>query len=326
MLDRRGFLAGIASVFAGSRATEAQQRGRVWRVGWLSNAPVSQAHGLLTDTFRRTFRELGYVEGQNIVIEFRGTEGTSDRLVELATELVNLKVDAIVAIGPEAIHAAKRVTSVVPIVMVTSGNPVEYVGSLARPEGNVTGVSFLGEELNGKLLQLLTQAVPRVSRVAVVQNSANGFHAGYLREVESAAAKLGVKLLALEVTGPADVEKIFEHAARERVDGLLFLLDVLFTVYSARIADFAIRRRLPAIYGLRQFAEAGGLMAYGPKSADLIRLAVVYVDKIFKGARPADLPVEQSTKFELVINLKTAKALGLTIPQSLLLRADQVIQ
>jgi putative ABC transport system substrate-binding protein len=307
-------------------ASEAQPPGRVYRIGWLSNvSPTALGKG--TEVFRLTFRELGYVEGQNLVIEFRWSD-VPDRLSEFATELVRLKIDAIVAIGPPAIRAAKRATDAVPIVMMTSGDPIGlgFVGSLARPGENLTGVSFLGEELSGKLLELLKQAVPTISRVAVLWNPTNGAHAGYWRDVQAAARALGVTLQSLEVQGFEDLERAFGRATRERADGLLLMLDPLFTANSRLIADFATRTRLPVIYGLRQLAEAGGLMAYGPSSPEMARLAVSYLDKILKGAKPTDLPVEQPTKFELVVNLKTAKALGLTIPQSVLLRADEVIQ
>jgi ABC-type uncharacterized transport system substrate-binding protein len=304
----------------------AQPTGKVYRIGWLSNVSPT-ALGAGTDALRLAFRELGYVEGQNLVIEFRWSEAP-DRLSAFASELVGLKVHAIVAIGPPAIRAAKRATATIPIVMATSGDPVGlgFIGSLARPGGNVTGVSFLGEDLSGKLLDLLKQTVPAVSRVAVLGNPTNGAHAGYWRNVQAAARALGVTPLSLEVRGADDFERTLGRATREHADGLLLLLDPLFTANARVIADLATRSRLPAIYGLRQLADAGGLMSYGPSSTELIRHAVSYVDKILKGTRPADLPVEQATKFELVINLKTAKALGLTIPPSVLARADEVIE
>jgi putative ABC transport system substrate-binding protein len=273
-------------------------------------------------------RELGYVEGQNVAYELRWADGSRDRLAAFATELVRLKVDAIVAVGPPAIQAAKEATSVVPIVMVTSGDPagLGFVGSLARPGGNVTGVSFLGEELTGKLLELLKQAVPRTSRVAVLWNPANGAHPGYLRDAEAAARFLGVTLQPVEIRGSQEFERALGRAHREHADALLLLLDPLFTASLRLIVDFATKSRLPTIYGLRQLIDAGGLMAYGPSLAQMNRRAAGFVDRILKGARPGDLPVEQATTFELIINLKTAKALGLTIPQSVLLRADEVIQ
>jgi ABC-type uncharacterized transport system substrate-binding protein len=305
---------------------EAQQAGRTFRIGWLSNVSP-EALGKGTDTFRLALRDLGYVEGRNLSIEFRWSV-EPDRLPGFASELVRLKVDAIVAIGPQAIRAAKQTTAVIPIVMMTSGDPVGlgFVGSLARPGENVTGGSFLGEELSGKLLELLKQAVPRASRVAVLWNPTNGAHAGYWKDVRTAAGALGVALQSLEARESDDLERAFGRATREHADGLVLLLDPLFTANSRLVADLAARSRLPVIYGLRQLAEAGGLMAYGPSSPDMARHAVSYVDRIFKGAKPADLPVAQPTKFELVVNLKTARRFGLTIPQSLLLRADEVLE
>jgi putative ABC transport system substrate-binding protein len=280
------------------------------------------------EIFRRTFRDLGYTEGQNVAIEFHWTEGAPDRLSELATDLVRRKVDVIMAIGPQAIRAAKQATTVIPIVMLTSGDPVSagFVVNLARPGGNVTGVSFLGEELSGKLLQLLKEVMPRTSRVAVVWNPMNSNHPSYWRDVRAAAHAFGVELQSLEVQGSDEFARTVERAVRDHADALLLLLDPLFTANSRHIADLAIKNRLPTIYGLRQLVEAGGLMAYGPSTAEAVRRAASYVDRILKGAKPSDLPIEQPTKFELVINLKTAKALGLTIPPSLLLRADQVIE
>jgi putative ABC transport system substrate-binding protein len=212
--------------------------------------------------------------------------------------------------------------------MMTSGDPVGagFVANLAHPGGNVTGLSFLGEELSGKLLQLLKEAIPKVSRVVVLWNPTNGAHSGYWKDLRTAAQAFGIELQSLELHGPDELPRIFAQATRGHADALLLLLDPIFTANGRRIADVAIKHRLPTIYGLRQFADAGGLMAYGPSTAEGVRRAASYVDKILKGAKPADLPVEQLTIFELVINLKTATALGLTIPPSLLLRADQVIE
>jgi putative ABC transport system substrate-binding protein len=307
-------------------AVEAQPAPKVYRLGWLSSVSP-EALGKGTEAFRQALRELGHVEGRNLATESRWS-AAPDRLPEFARELVRLEVDAIVAIGPPAIRAAKQATARIPIVMMTSGDPVGsgFVGSLARPGENVTGVSFLGEELSGKLLELLKQAVPRISRVAVLWNPTNGAHAQYWRDVRAAAGTLGVALLSLEVRAAGDLERAVGQAAREQADGLLLLLDPLFTANSSRVARLAVGSRLPVIYGLRQLAEAGGLMAYGPSSPDMARHAASYVDRIFKGTRPADLPVAQPTKFELVVSLKTAKTLGLTIPQALLLRADEVLE
>ena len=324
-MHRRAFIGDALGLLAAPLGAEAQQTGKMYRIGWLSNVPPAAL--MDREALRSAFRELGYIEGQNLAIELRWAEAP-DRLAELATELVRLNVDAILAIGPLAIHAAKQATATVPIVMATSGDPVGlgFVESLARPGGNVTGVSFLGEELSGKLLELLKEAVPRASRVAVLWNPANSTHSGYWGDLRAAARALGVTLQSVEVRGPDEFKAAFGRAAHEHSDGLLLLLDPLFTANSRLIADFATKNRLPAIYGLRQLAEAGGLIAYGPSSVELTRHQILYVAKIFKGAKPADLPVEQATKFELVINLKTAKALGLTIPPSVLARADEVIQ
>jgi putative ABC transport system substrate-binding protein len=326
-MDRRRFLlTSLAGAFAAPLVAETQQAAKIWRAGWLSNA--SPTSDMSTDIFKQTFRELGYVEGRDIVLEFRWTDGSQDRLVELASELVRIRVDAVVAVGPQAIRAARQATSAVPIVMMTSGDPVSagFVKSLARPGGNITGVSFLGEDLSGKLLELLKQAIPGISRVAIVWNPDNRAHAGYLRDVRPTADALRIGVPTLEIRSAEELERSFERAAHDHVEALLLLLDPLFTANSHRIADLASRSRLPTVYGLRQLADAGGLMTYGPSTVVLARQVVSYLDRIFKGAKPAELPVEQPTTFELVVNLKTAKALGLTIPPSLLARADQLIE
>jgi ABC-type uncharacterized transport system substrate-binding protein len=347
-VHRRQFLfAVVLSALAVPLAAWAQSTGKVWRIGVLTTVPLakleassslSKAQGRSSaddpgrcaddrySLLQWSFCQLGYVEGQNIAIEARW--GAPNQLPALATELVRLKVDVIHAIGPVAIGAATQATAAVPIVMMTSGDPVAlgFVESLARPGGNVTGVSFLGEQLNGKLLELLKQAVPKTSHVAILWNPANGTHAGYLREAQAAARPLGVTIQPLEVRSPDDFDRVFGHIARERGDAVILLLDPLFTANLRDIAALAAKSRLPALYGVRELADAGGLMTYGPNLLELNRQMASYIDKILKGARPADLPVEQPTKFELIINMKTAKVPGLTIPQSLLLRADQVIQ
>ncbi len=328
MIARLLAVAIIAALLGGPVAAAAQPAAKVWRIGWLSNASPTTGRGLPRDTIKVALRERGYVEGQNVSVEFRWAEDTPDRLSELARALVRHDVDVIVAVGPPAIRAAQQATTAVPIVMMTSGDPVGlgFVRSLAHPGGNVTGVSFLGEELSGKLLELLKQAVPRVSRVAVVWNPGNTAHAAYWREVRTAAKSLGVTLQSLEVGRSDEFARAFERATQEHADALLFLLDPLFSANSTRIADLAKGSQLPTIYGLRQLAEAGGLMAYGPSTAVMVRHAASYVDRILKGAEPGDLPVEQPTKFELVINANTARALGVTIPPAVLARADELIQ
>jgi putative ABC transport system substrate-binding protein len=272
-------------------------------------------------------RELGYVEGGSIVIEYRFAEGKLERLSDLAAELVRLKVDVLVAAGgTPAASAAKRATTMIPIVMTNIGDPVAVglVASLARPGWNVTGLSLLGPDTAGKRLELLKEVVPALSRVAVLWNPANPSHALHLKETLAAARALGVQVQSLEARGPEDFETAFKAA--RGAGGILALGDPVYRLHRAAIIDLARRNRLPAIYEFRQYVAAGGLMSYGASLNDLYRRAAYYVDRILKGAKPADLPVEQPTKFELVVNMKTAKALGLTIPHSVLIRADQVIQ
>jgi putative ABC transport system substrate-binding protein len=329
VIDRRTFLAGSGAVLlAAPLAAEAQQAGKVPRIGFLRGTSPSDRPPLL-DAFRQGLRELGWVEGQNIVIDYRYAEGRFDRLPDLAAELVRLKVDIIVAQPVPAVAAAKNATETIPIVMISGGDPVVlgFVASLARPGGNVTGSSYgVGLELVGKQLELLKETVPKVRRVAVLWNPANPGHPPAIREVNVAARSLGVQLQLLEARGSNEFDGAFAAMAKERVGALLVLSDAMFALHRTRLADLAARSRLPAAYGTREMVEAGGLMSYGSSLRDLFRRAATYVDKILKGAKPGDLPVEQPTKFELVINIKTAKALGLTIPQSLLQRADEVIQ
>ena len=328
MIGRRVFISSLAlGLLASPLVADAQQAGKVARIGVLAQGSSTDAPHI-GEAFRQGLRDLGYVEGQNIVIEYRWAEGRAERLPDLAVELVNLKVDVIVAGGTPAPLAAKHATRTIPIVMGGAGDPVGtgLVASLARPGGNVTGLSTLTPELGRKRLQLLKEVVPGVSRVAVLWNAANPYAVLNMRETEAAARTLGVQVQSLEVRGPDDFESALPAAIRGRAGALIVVDDPLTLTYRVRIVDFAARNRLPAMYGFREYAEAGGLMAFGASLADLGRRAATYVDKILKGAKPADLPVEQPTKFELVINLKTAKALGLTIPQSVLLRADQIIE
>src|SRR5213594_1479201 len=328
-MNRRAFLCGLTlGTLSRSLAAEAQEykAGKVARIGLLSQgSPTSGQH--IREAFRQGLREVGYVDGQNIVIEYRYAEGKAERLPDLAAELLRLKVDVIVAGGTPAPLAAKRATRTIPIVMAAAGDPVGtgLVASLAQPGGNVTGLSNFSAELTGKRLQLLKEVVPGVSRVAVLWNAANPVAALLMRETEAAARTLGVQVQSLEVRGLDDFENALPAAISGGAGALFVIDDPLVFSSRMRIADFAARNRLPATAFYKEFAKAGGLMAYGPNLTDQFRRAAIYVDKILKGAKPADLPVEQPTKFELVINLKTAKALGLTIPQSVLLRADQVI-
>jgi len=311
-------------------AAQGQPPEKVRRVGYLNpgylSDPLSQRR---LEAFRQGLRDLGYVEGQNIAIESRWAEGKYDRYPALAADLVRLKVDVIVAHGGTATQAVQQATRTIPIVMSLVLDPVGsgLVPSLARPGGNVTGTSFMGPDLVGKQLQLLKEVVPKVSRVALLRNPANPASVQGLRDAEAAARALGVRLQPLEARNPQEIDSAFAAMTRERAGALLILPDPIFGNQRRQIAELAAKRRLPAIYGgTPEYAEAGGLMVYGPNELDLNRRAATYVDKILKGAKPADLPVEQPTKFELVINLKTAKALGLTMPQSVLSRADQVIQ
>ena len=310
-------------------AAEAQQAGKVPRIGFLSLTSPSDRPPLL-DAFRQGLRELGWVEGQNIVIDYRYAEGRVDRLPDLAAELVRLKVDLIVAsAGTQAATAAKNATETIPIVMIYVRDPVGtgLIASLARPGGNVTGVSgSAGLELFAKQLELLKETVPKIRRVAILSNPDNAYHQLAIREVNVAARSLGVQLQLLEARGPNEFDGAFAAMAKERVGALLVLSDAIFGSHRTRLADLAARSRLPAAFGVRDDVEAGGLMSYGPSILDSYRQAATYVDRILRGAKPAELPVERPTEFELVINMKTAKALGLTIPQPVLLRADHVIE
>jgi putative ABC transport system substrate-binding protein len=327
MMDRRRFLlTALVGVPVAPLAAGAQQ-GRVPRVGWLSLLSTSDAQGAI-DIFRQTLRDLGYVEGQSVAMEYRWAEGNTERLFDLATELVRLKVAVIVAHGgvPPA-QAAQRATKAIPIVFTGPADPVAagLVDSLARPGGNITGPTLSSEQLMGKGLELLREVVPNVTRMAVLWNPTNPGNTPQLREAEAAAAASGVRLLPVEARAPAEIDRVFVAMARERAGALLVLMDVMFIDRRQQITALAAKNRLPAVYPYSVFAEAGGLMSYAGSRSDMHRQIAVYVAKILKGAKPADLPVEQPTKFELIINLKTAKALGLTIPPSLLARADQVI-
>jgi putative ABC transport system substrate-binding protein len=308
--------------------TEAQQAEKVPRIGYLSGSPPS-AIAEQNEAFRQGLRELGYMEGKNIVIEWRSAEGKSDRLPALATELVHLKVDVIVTAGPLVTRAAKEATVTIPIVMAQDPDPVGngFVASLARPGGNITGLSRIAPELSGKQMELLKEIVPMLSRVAVFGTSTRPGNALTLREVELAAGAFGVKLQYLDILSPKDIVTAFEAAVRERADGALwFVTGSIGNPHREKIADLAVSSRLPVIYFQRVDVEAGGLMYYGVNVVDLHRRAAVYVHKVLKGAKPADLPVEQPTKFEFVVNLKTAKQIGLTIPPNVLARADKVIK
>ena len=310
-------------ILAWVNVAEAQQAGKVYRIGVLGDAPSS-----FWEAFRQGLQEIGYVEGKNLVIEYRWGQGKYERLPDLAVELVRLKVDIIVASGFTAIRSAKQATSTIPIVMVIGSDPFArgLIVSLARPGGNLTGVASIVVELNAKRLELLKETFPEVSLVAVLANATSSAFLTATQEVEAAARSLKLPLQLLKVRGPDDFESAFEAAANRRAGALIVLPSTMFFSHPRRLADLALKSRLPTISADVKYAEAGGLIAYGPSFSHLYHRAATYVDKILKGAKPADFPVEQPVKFELVVNLKTAKALGLTIPPSILFRADKVIK
>ena len=308
-------------------AADAQEPAKVPRVGFLSpGSPSGWQYSL--EALRQGLRDLGYVEGKSIALEVRWAEDKPERLPDLAAELVRLKCDVIVAMSTPGVLAVKQATRTTPIVMTIVSDPVGAgaVASLARPGGNITGLSLMHPEVTGKRLQLLTEVVPRPSRVAVLWNPSNPNSSPLVRETEAAARSLGVQLHLREARSTAEIEGAFSAMTSDRVRAVIVLPDALFLDQRKQVVALAAKGRLPAMYYTRNFVDAGGLMAYGPNQADNVRRAATYVDKILKGARPADLPVEQPTKFELVINLKTAKVLGLTIPRSVLSLADEVIQ
>jgi putative ABC transport system substrate-binding protein len=308
-------------------AAQAQQAGKVWRIGFVG-AETPSINGHFLAAFRQGMRELGYVEPQSMTVEDRWAEGRSEQFHGLIAELIRLKVDVLVPLSTRGGLAAKHLTTTIPIVFVAT-DPIGtgLVSSLDRPGGNLTGLSItLGDEFAGKWLELLREINRRLSRVAVLGNPTNPANAVYLKAAEVSAQRLGTKLQFQGVTEPRQFEGAFRSMATARAEGLIVFIDPLTVRYRGQIVELAARARLPAIYGFREFADAGGLMAYGSNVAVLCRRAAVYVDKILRGAKPGDLPVEQATQFELVINLRTAKALGLTIPRSLLQRADQVIE
>jgi len=306
---------------------QAQQPKKVPRIGvlWLYSPAIASP---FAEAFRQGLRELGYVEGKSIVIEYRHAEGKYDRLPSLAAELVRLNVDIIVTASTQAAQAGQQATRSIPIVMTVVSDPVEsgLVGSLARPGGNVTGLSLMHPELSGKRLELLKEVIPKLSRVAVLSNLSNPIIPPLLRETEAAARAVGVQLQVVEVRGPIELDSAFGAMTRDRAGALVVLPDGTFQNERRRIAALAAKGRLPTMYAWREAVDDGGLMAYGASVPDILRRAATYVDKILKGTKPADLPVEQPLKFELVINLKTAKQIGLTIPQSVLYRADKVIK
>jgi putative ABC transport system substrate-binding protein len=316
-----------AMLLALSIPTEAQQPTKIPRIGYLIVAFPSTSPAR-TEAFRQGLRELGYVEGKNIVIEYRYAEGKRDRLAALAAELARLKVDVIVSGGPQTTRSAKQATVTIPIVMAADSDPVGngFVASLAHPGSNITGLATLTPEISGKRLQLLKETFPKLSRLTVLGTSTEPGNALSLRETELAAGAFGVQIQYLEVPDPKDIGTAFHAASKERADAILLLPGTVLNSRRTQILDLAVKTRLPAIYYAAEWVEDGGLMSYGVSFTDLFRRAATYVDKILKGRKPADLPVEQPTKFELVINLKTAKQIGLTIPPDVLALADKVLR
>ena len=298
---------------------QAQQPTKIPRIGYLTTPSLS-ANPARIEAFRQGLRELGYVEGKNIVIEWRSAEGKLDRVPALAAELVRMKVEVMVTGGPTITRAAKEATTTIPIVMAFDNDPVGngFVASLARPGGNITGLSTLAPEISGKQLELLKEIVPRLSRLAVLGNSTHPGNAQALKETELAAGAFRVQLQYLDVRDPKDIETAFRAASKGRADAFLVLENAVLTSHRKQIIELAVKSRLPAIYPQTEFMEAGGLMYYGTNIPDLFRRAATYVDKILKGAKPAELPVEQPKKFEFIINLKAAKQIGLTIPPNVL--------
>jgi putative tryptophan/tyrosine transport system substrate-binding protein len=308
-------------------SAEAQQPAKVPRIAFQTDAPAATIAARI-EGFRQGLRELGYVEGRNIIVEWRSAEGKPERRNDIAAELVRLKVDVIVSPGPTVTRALKEATSTIPIVMGQDTDPVGsgFVASLARPGGNITGLAALAPEMSGKQLELLKEIIPKLSRVAVIGNSTNPGDAQALRETVLAAGSFEVYLRYLDVLDPKDIETAFRAAAKGRADALLVLGNPILNNQRKQVVELAVKHRLPATYARPEYVEAGGLMYYGTNYAELFRRAATYVDKILKGAKPGDLPVEQPKKFELIFNLKAAKQIGLTISPNVLARADKVIK
>jgi putative ABC transport system substrate-binding protein len=328
MMNRRAFVSGMAgSLLAAPLAAEGQQTGKVYRIGMLeTRSTVLNAANI--DAFRQGLRELGYKEGQNLEIVYRSSDGRDERFPSLASELVRLKVDLILTRGTPAALAAKRVTRTIPVVMAASADPVGsgLVASLGRPGANVTGLSSADIEVYAKRFELLREMVPKLARIASIFDMGNPVIPPQWHVVEATARSLGIQAQLLDVRRPQDLGRAFDAAAKQRAEALIVGVGSVTQGNLRTIADLAAKQRLPSIYGAKEYVDFGGLITYGASDPHMYRRAATFVDKIFKGAMPSDLPVEQPTTFELVINLKTAKALGLTIPQSLLQQADQVIE
>jgi putative ABC transport system substrate-binding protein len=327
-MRRREFIAALGGAAAWPLVARAQQTEKLYRIGVFSAGAGPSTNVTVWSAFVAALRELGWTEGKNFVFEDRFANNQLDRLPGLAAELVALNVDLIVTIGTLAPLAAKRATSTIPIVMISAGDPLGsgLVASLARPGGNVTGLSLMAPDLGGKRLELLKEILPQISRVAVLWDSANPYSALTFKETESAAKLLGIDIQSLGVKGPDELAGAFEAIRSQHPDAAITIEDPLTVDQRQQITDFMSAHRVPAIYGLREFAQVGGLMTYGAALSDLFRRSATYVDKILKGAKPGDLPVQQPTKFEFVINLKAAKKVGLEVPATLLARADEVIE
>ncbi len=329
MITRRRILIvfGLGVVASPLASFAQQQPAKVPRIGFLGNSTAALEVNLV-GPFREGLRDLGYVEGRNIVIEYRWAEGKYERFPQLIAELLAFKVDVIVAAGTPAALAVKQATATIPLVMVAVGDPVGtgLVASLARPGGNLTGLASISPDLEGKRLELVREVVPKLSRVSFLGNPANAFHAVSEKHAREAAKVLRLKLTFVNVRAESEFDQAFDAIVKERPGALVVLADRVFLHNRGRIVDFAARNRLPVVYPYKELVEAGGLMCFGPNYADMHRRAATYVDKILKGAKASDLPVEQPTRFELIINMKTAKALGIKIPQSILVRADKVIE
>jgi len=318
----------LLMLLAAPLVSEAQPAERVYRVGFLGGTPRESPAAHLLHTFIESLAALGYVEGRNLVIEGRYSEGRDERLDALAMELVNARVDVIVAGATQPVHAAARATRTIPIVMSNHGDPVGsgLVETLVRPGGNITGLSILNPELSGKRVELLREALPRLSRVAILANPGSQTHARMFEETTMGARSLGVQVRRLPARGQPDYGDAFAAAARERAEAMLVLGDVIFWLDRIRLAELALKQGLPTMFAQREHVDAGGLMSYGPDLRDSYRRAASFVDKILKGAKPGALPIEQPTKFELSVNMKTARSLGLKIPPSLRLRAEHVVE
>ena len=328
MTTRRSFLTLLGGAAVAWPVTAgAQQNQRAHRIGFMGNS-TAELEANLVGPFRDGLRALGYEEGRNVQIEYRWANGEYDRFPKLVTELLAAKVEVIVTAGTPAALAVKRATTAVPLVMVAVGDPVgtHIVPSLARPGGNITGLSSIALDLEGKRLELLRELVPTLARVAVFWSPVNAFHAGSLKQARTAAGSLRIKLLSLEVSRTEDLEGAFRAILRDKTEALLILADRFYLHDRQMMMDFATKNRLPSVSAYRELVMAGGLMSFGPSYEDMHRRAATYVDKILKGAKPGDLPVEQPTKFDLRVNLKAAKTIGLKIPETFLLRADEVIE